>query len=62
MIFIKTENGQTRTRKGVSGGSGDSFRVRIFEDLRIAAVIALKTDARPLLGANIDSFAPGGDV
>ena len=48
---MKIEKSQTRTRKGASGGYGGYFRVRIFEDLLIAAVVALKTDPRPLLGA-----------
>ena len=49
---MKTEKGQKRTQKGVSGGSGGYFRERISEDLHIEVVIALKTDPRPLLGAN----------
>ena len=41
---MKTESGQKRAREGVSGGSGGSLRVRLFEDLLIAAVIALNTE------------------
>ena len=53
MIFHqqKTERGQKRTREGVSGGSGGYLRVRLFEDLLIAVVIALKPDPRFFLGA-----------